>query len=133
MLYASGADPRKADRMRVRSVVVVVAVTLLTAAVAWQASRWIAQDPIRAESVASLKDSCGADVLFLGVRGSGETVQGFGLGDTNYAVERRLSNLLRPTDVVGEAVDYLAVDVVTRVLASGVEGMNVYRQSEAAG
>jgi Ig-like domain from next to BRCA1 gene/Cutinase len=125
------ADERRIG-MRVRSVV-VVAVVLTTAVIAWQTVRWISNDPVRVESIASLKDSCGADVLFIGVRGSGESVQGFGLGDTNYSVERRLSTLLRPIDVVGEPVDYPAVDVLTRVLASGAQGMNVYRQSETAG
>jgi hypothetical protein len=73
-------------------------------------------------------------VLFVGVRGSGETNDdAYGFGETNYAVERQLSTLLRPIDVVGEPVDYPAVDIVKQVLASGYQGIDVYRVSERAG
>jgi hypothetical protein len=93
----------------------------------------LARNASQAVRLASLKDSCGADVLFVGVRGSGETTEGAGLGTTNFAVEGRLSTLLRPLNVVAEPVDYPAVNIFTRVVASGAHGIEVYRQSESAG
>jgi hypothetical protein len=67
-------------------------------------------------SPASLKDSCGADVLFFGVRGSGELPDDhFSFGATTYDTERAMSSALRPLNVVGEAVDYPAISVLEAV------------------
>lgn len=60
----------------------------------------------------SLRDSCGASELLIGVRGSGETGdQTGGLGDIVSSVNHRFSAHMMPTQVVASPIDYMAVSV----------------------
>jgi hypothetical protein len=83
----------------------------------------------RAQPV-SLKDSCGADVLFLGARGSGETLNdALGFGSTLFTAYHSMSTAFRPHNVVAEPVQYAAVSVPDAVRS----GMADYQSSLSAG
>jgi len=64
------------------------------------------------QEAASLRDSCGAQELLIGVRGSGETSdQGGGLGNTIDSVYHQASSHLRTGQLVAQPVDYIASSV----------------------
>jgi len=74
------------------------------------------QPPSVRLELASMRDSCQASELLVGVRGSGETnaeTGGGGLGDTVSSVFHGLIKELSPQLVGATAVDYLAVGVPT--------------------
>jgi hypothetical protein len=79
----------------------------------------------------SLKDSCGADVLFLGARGSGEKPDdaSLGFGATLFSAYHSMSTAFRPRNVVAEPVEYAAVSVPDAVRS----GMTKYTSSLSAG
>jgi hypothetical protein len=79
----------------------------------------------------SLKDSCGADVLFLGARGSGEKPDdaSLGFGATLFSAYHAMSTAYRPRNVVAEPVEYAAVSVPDAVRS----GMTDYTSSLSAG
>ena len=75
--------------------------------------------PPGVQDVASLRDSCGAQELLVGVRGSGETSdQGGGLGNTIDSVYHRASAHLRTGQLVALPIDYVASSVLDPRLVS---------------
>jgi hypothetical protein len=84
---------------------------------------------------ASLKDTCGANVLFLGAAGSGEVKDDnpyLGFGATVYESYRAMSRSFRPLNVVAEPVNYAAMSVPQIFKNIGL-GVNDYTASESAG
>lgn len=104
----------------------IAALTLVGVAVAVGVTRGGAVAPLTVQNAASLRDSCGAQELLIGVRGTGETAdQDAGLGDTIDSVLHEVSRDLQPIQIVGDSVDYVAVSLPDIALAA-ISGDHTY-------
>jgi hypothetical protein len=112
-------------------VVVSVGLLLVGGVVGWQLNSPSVRgdDPRVVE--ANLKDSCGANVLFFGARGSDEPDDDaiVGFGRTVYKSYGAMSKAFRPLNVVAEPVDYAAVSVLDALKTGGAD----YVASRSAG